>query len=76
MFKRFHPFFIVMVIGLMGLLAFVLHVVLNDLYQSMMNNRPMSYSVLNLLKMAIAGVLGAIAGYLAKSDKSDAKVID
>jgi hypothetical protein len=57
-----------MVIALLGLLTVV---VVNDLVQATTNNRPMSYSVLNLVKLAIAGVLGAIAGWLAKSDKKD-----
>ena len=57
-----------MVIALLGLLAVV---VAQDIIQSQVNNRPMSYSVINLVKLAIAGVLGAIAGWLAKSDKKD-----
>lgn len=65
--SRIHGLFIVMVIALLGLLAIV---VVQDIIQSQMNNRPMSYSVINLIKLAIAGVLGAIAGYLAKQDKS------
>lgn len=68
MFERLHGFFILMVIGLMGLLTFV---VLNDIYRSVNRNIPMSYDVIVLLKMAACGVLGAIAGYLAKQDKSD-----
>ena len=68
MFERIHTLFVFMVIALLGLLAVV---VVNDLIQSTTNNRPMSYSVINLVKLAIAGVLGAIAGWLAKSDKKD-----
>ena len=71
MFKRIHPFFVLMAIGLLGLLAVV---VVNDLIQSTTNNRPMSYSVINLIKLAVSGVLGAWAGYLAKSDKNDTEV--
>ena len=68
MFKGIHSFFILMVIALLGLLAVV---VAQDIIQSQVNNRPMSYSVINLVKLAIAGVLGAIAGWLAKSAKKD-----
>ena len=68
MFKPLHGFFVIMVIILMGMLAIVVG---NDLIQSQMNNRPMSYSVVNLIKLAMAGVLGAVAGYLAKQAKSD-----
>jgi len=63
MFKGLHPFFILMVIGLMGLLAVI---VIGDLYHMLRTNQPFSYSVLNLVKLAAAGILGAIAGYLAK----------
>ena len=52
-----------MVIGLMGLLAVI---VIGDLYHMLKTNQPFSYSVLNLVKLAAAGILGAIAGYLAK----------
>ena len=52
-----------MVIGLMGLLAVI---VIGDLYHMLKTNKPFSYSVLNLVKLAAAGILGAIAGYLAK----------
>ena len=68
MFKPLHGFFIVMVIVLMGMLAVVVG---NDIIQSQMNNRPMSYNIVNLIKLAMAGVLGAVAGYLAKQAKSD-----
>ena len=52
-----------MVIGLLGLLNIA---TVQDIIQSQMNNRPMSYDIINLIKLAIAAVLGAIAGYLAK----------
>jgi len=68
MFKPLHGFFVIMVIVLMGMLAIVVG---NDMIQSQMNNRPMSYSIVNLIKLAMAGVLGAVAGYLAKQAKSD-----
>ena len=69
MFKQIHPFFVLITIGLLGILAVTTAV---DIIHSIKSGQPISYNIMNLQKMAIAGVLGAIAGYCAKStDKDD-----
>tara|TARA_R100000773_G_scaffold41716_1_gene38407 strand:- start:403 stop:645 length:243 start_codon:yes stop_codon:yes gene_type:complete len=51
-----------MVLGLFGLLSFL---TLIDFYFSLVDNRPVDDSVVNLLQMALVGVIGIIAGYIA-----------
>ena len=68
MFKRIHPFFVFMVVVLLGLLAIT---TVADIIHSVRSGQPISYSIMNLQKIAIAGVLGAIAGYYAKSTDDD-----
>ena len=63
MFKNLHPFFIVIAIGLLGLLGIV---VLNDIWLSIKRNQPLSYDVVVLIKMAMCAVLGVAMGYLAR----------
>ena len=56
---------IILVLGLMGLLAII---VVGDFYIALIENRPVDESVVNLLKMSITGIVGIVAGYVARSD--------
>ena len=56
---------IILVLGLMGLLAII---VVGDFYIALVENRPVDESVVNLLKMSITGIVGIVAGYVARSD--------
>ena len=63
MLRNIHPFFVVLVFGLMALLCIV---VANDIYLSIRRNQPLSYDVVVLIKMAICAVLGMTMGYIAR----------
>lgn len=55
--------------GLVGILAFL---VIADFAVAIIEKRPPDSGVIGLLKMAITGVVGIIAGYVAgKNDKKD-----
>jgi len=56
---------IILVVGLMGLLVLI---VAGDFYIALAEERPVDESVINLLKMAITGIVGIVAGYVARSD--------
>ena len=44
--------------------------VLGDFYVSLQEHRPVDESVVNLLQMAVTGVIGIIAGYLSGKEKT------
>ena len=48
--------------GLMILLGVI---VVGDFYVALSENRPVDESVVNLLQMAVTGVIGIVAGYLS-----------
>ena len=57
-----------------GLIVLLVVIVVGDFYVALHENRPVDESVINLLQMAVTGVIGIVAGYLsgkAKSDKSE-----
>ena len=56
---------IVLAFGLMVLLGMI---VAGDFYIAMAENRSVDESVINLLKMASTGIVGSVAGYVARSD--------
>ncbi len=56
---------IILVVGLMGLLVLI---VAGDFYIALAEERPVDESVINLLKMSITGIVGIVAGYIARSD--------
>lgn len=53
---------IILAAGLMTLLGII---VIGDFWIALSEQRPVDESVINLLKMAITGIVGIIAGYLA-----------
>tara|TARA_A100001011_G_scaffold381602_1_gene450350 strand:+ start:689 stop:889 length:201 start_codon:yes stop_codon:yes gene_type:complete len=56
---------IVLVIGLLSLLGVI---IIGDFYVALAESRPVDDSVINLLKMSITGIIGIVAGYVARSD--------
>ena len=54
-----------------GLMLLLMVIVVGDFYVSLQEHRPIDESVVNLLQMAVTGVIGIIAGYLSGKDKND-----
>ena len=54
-----------------GLIVLLVVIVIGDFYVALHENRPVDESVVNLLQMAVTGVIGIVAGYLSGKSKSD-----
>ena len=54
-----------------GLMLLLMVIVVGDFYVALKEHRPVDESVINLLQMAVTGVIGIIAGYLSGKDKSN-----
>ena len=52
-----------------GLMLFLMVIVVGDFYVALKEHRPVDESVINLLQMAVTGVIGIIAGYLSGKEK-------
>ena len=52
-----------------GLMSLLMVIVLGDFYVALQEHRPVDESVVNLLQMAVTGVIGIIAGYLSGKEK-------
>ena len=48
-----------------GLMMLLITLVIGDFYVDLHENRPVDESVVNLLQMAVTGVIGIVAGYLS-----------
>ncbi len=48
-----------------GLILLLIIIVIGDFYVSLQENSPVDESVINLLQMAVTGVIGIVAGYLS-----------
>ena len=55
-------------LGLMGLL---LVITIGDFYVALEEKRPVDESVINLLSMAVTGIVGIVAGYVTGKSNSD-----
>ena len=55
-----------------GLIVLLVVIVVGDFYVALHENRPVDESVINLLQMAVTGVIGIVAGYLSGKAKRDA----
>ena len=53
-----------------GLMMLLMVIVLGDFYVALQEHRPVDESVVNLLQMAVTGVIGIIAGYLSGKEKT------
>ena len=54
-----------------GLIVLLGVIVVGDFYVALHENRPVDESIINLLQMAVTGVIGIVAGYLSGKAKSD-----
>ena len=57
----------IMGVGLIGLLIII---TVGDFYVSLKEHQPIDESIVNLLSMAITGIVGIVAGYVTGKDKS------
>ena len=53
-----------------GLMLLLMTIVIGDFYVALQEHRPVDESVINLLQMAVTGVIGIIAGYLSGKEKT------
>ena len=54
-----------------GLIVLLVVIVVGDFYVALHENRQVDERVINLLQMAVTGVIGIVAGYLSGKAKSD-----
>ena len=53
-----------------GIMSLLMVIVVGDFYVALQEHRPVDESVVNLLQMAVTGVIGIIAGYLSGKEKT------
>jgi F0F1-type ATP synthase membrane subunit a len=53
-----------------GLMILLMIIVIGDFYVALQEHRPVDESIVNLLQMAVTGIVGIVAGYLSGKDKS------
>ena len=54
-----------------GLIILLFVITLGDFYNAIQTNRPPDKDVINLLSMAITGIVGIIAGYISGKNAGD-----
>ena len=54
-----------------GLMLLLIIIVVGDFYVALQENRAVDESVINLLQMAVTGIIGVVAGYLSGKDKDE-----
>ena len=54
-----------------GLMSLLMIIVVGDFYVSLKEHRPVDESVINLLQMAVTGIICVAAGYLSGKDKDE-----
>ena len=54
-----------------GLMILLMIIVVGDFYVSLKEHRPVDESVINLLQMAVTGIIGVVAGYLSGKEKNE-----
>ena len=54
-----------------GLMILLMIIVVGDFYVALQENRAVDESVINLLQMAVTGIIGVVAGYLSGKDKDE-----
>ena len=62
MIKNLKDFIIVVLVG--GVLTLLGIIIIGDYYVALQENRPVDESVITLMKMALTGLIGIIAGYI------------
>ena len=53
-----------------GLVSLLVIITVGDFYVSLKEHQPIDENVVNLLSMAITGIVGIVAGYVTGKDKS------
>jgi cytochrome bd-type quinol oxidase subunit 2 len=53
-----------------GLVLLLVTITLGDFYVALKEHKPIDESVVNLLSMAITGIVGVVAGYVTGKDKA------
>tara|TARA_Y100000310_G_scaffold323954_1_gene385135 strand:- start:6770 stop:6988 length:219 start_codon:yes stop_codon:yes gene_type:complete len=56
-----------------GLMVLLIVIVVGDFYVALHENRPVDESVINLLQMAVTGIVGIVAGYLSATIDKNAE---
>ena len=59
---------LILALGLMGLLLII---TIGDFYVALEEKRPVDESVINLLSMAVTGIVGIVAGYVTGKSNSE-----
>ena len=59
---------LILALGLMGLL---LVITIGDFYVALEEKRPVDESVINLLSMAVTGIVGIVAGYVTGKSNNE-----
>jgi len=54
-----------------GLMLLLIIIVVGDFYVALQENRAVDESVINLLQMAVTGIIGIVAGYLSGKEKNE-----
>ena len=54
-----------------GLMILLIIIVVGDFYVSLKEHRPVDESVINLLQMAVTGIIGIVARYLSGKEKNE-----
>ncbi len=62
MIKNLKDLIIVVLVG--GVLTLLGIIIIGDYYVALQENRPVDESVITLMKMALTGLIGIIAGYI------------
>tara|TARA_B100001057_G_C22257857_1_gene721981 strand:+ start:323 stop:520 length:198 start_codon:yes stop_codon:yes gene_type:complete len=55
---------LIIVVLVAGVLALLGVIIIGDYYVALQENRPVDESVITLMKMALTGLIGIIAGYI------------
>ncbi len=55
---------LIIVVLVAGVLALLGIIIIGDYYVALQENRPVDESVITLMKMALTGLIGIIAGYI------------
>jgi len=61
---------LILALGLMGLLLII---TIGDFYVALEEKRPVDESVINLLSMAVTGIVGIVAGYVTGKSNSEGR---
>ena len=52
-------------------MALLMTIVIGDFYVALHENRPVDENIVQLLQMAVTGIIGVVAGYLGGKEKEN-----